>query len=99
MPFPRPVSSPMSKFLRIDSYKPSSNEYQLLPFRFTELDANSYILSNLAGEFLVISKDILPKLIQHELRQDDPGYVELRSRHFLVDGSTSIAKDLLAVKV
>src|SRR3989442_5347793 len=33
------------------------------------------------------------------MRDYDPAYVELRSRQFLVDGSTSIAKDLLAIKV
>src|SRR5438093_13721706 len=89
----------MSKFLQIDSYKPASAEYQLLPFRFTELDRTRYVLSNIAGEFVTLPKEILPKLINHELRQDDPTYVDLRAKQFLIDGSTSIAKDLSAIKV
>src|SRR2546429_3269834 len=89
----------MSKFLQIDSYKPASTEYQLLPFRFTELDRDRYVLTNIAGEFITLPKEIIPKLINHELRAEEPAFMELRARHFLTDGSTSIAKDLLAIKV
>ncbi len=89
----------MSKFLQIDSYKPASAEYQLLPFRFTELDPERYVLTNIAGEFMTLPKETLPKLINHELRAEEPAFTELRARHFLTDGSTSIAKDLLAIKV
>src|SRR5262245_61167840 len=89
----------MSKFLQIDSYKPASTEYQLLPFRFTELDRERYVLTNIAGEFVTLPKEIIPKLINHELGPDEPMYAELRARHFLTDASTSIAKDLLAIKV
>ena len=89
----------MSKFLQIDSYNPASTEYQLLPFRFTELDRDRYVLTNIAGEFIALPKEIIPKLINHELRAEEPAFRELRARHFLTDGSTSIAKDLLAIKV
>ena len=89
----------MSKFQQIESYKPSSTGYQLLPFRFTELDAEHYVLTNLAGEFITLRKEILPTIINHKLPDDDPAYVELRSRQFLVDPTTSVATDLLAIKV
>src|SRR5688572_16420327 len=89
----------MSKFLQIDLYEPSSTEYQLLPFRFTELDDARYVVSNVAGEFITLPKDTLPRLINHELRFDDPSYIELRAKHFLVDDATGIAKDLLAIKL
>ena len=89
----------MSKFSQIDSYKPSSTEYQLLPFRFTELDDARYVVSNIAGDFITLPKETLPELINHQLLVDDPSYVELRAKHFLIDGATSIAKDLLAVKL
>lgn len=89
----------MSEFHQIESYKPKSHQYQLLPFRFTELNENSFVASNLAGEFLVLPKDLVPNLIRHELSPDSPFYVDLRAKHFLVDGSTTIAKDLLAIKL
>src|SRR5689334_21690499 len=89
----------MSKFQQIESYNPSSSEYQLLPFRFTELDQSRYVLTNLAGEFITVQKEIVPKLIKHTLRGNEPEYIELRSKQFLVDASTTIARDLLAIKV
>ena len=89
----------MSKFLPLDAYKPVSTEYRLLPFRFTELNDDRYVLSNIAGEFITLPKEILPTLINHQLRTDEPAYIELRSKHFLTDNSTSIANDLLAIKV
>ena len=79
----------MSEFHQIESYKPSSHKYQLLPFRFTELDDQSSVVTNLAGEFPVLPKDLIPRLINHELSDDNSFYVELRARHFLVDQSTA----------
>jgi len=89
----------MSEFHQIASYKPRSPNYRLLPFRFTELNDHDYVATNLAGEYLVLGKDVVPKLINHQLSTDDPVYTELRARHFLTDDTTAIASDLLAIKV
>jgi uncharacterized protein len=89
----------MSKFRTIDFYKSFKTGYSLLPFRFTELDAENYVLSNIAGEHLIANKDVLPPLINHQLDPDHPTYIELRARHFLVDDKTSIAPELLAIKL
>lgn len=89
----------MSKFQQIQFYGNKVGAYQLLPFRFTELDNERYVASNLVGEFLVIPKSLLPRVVNHELASTDPLYIELRSKHFLTDDRTEIAKDLLAIKV
>jgi His-Xaa-Ser system radical SAM maturase HxsB len=89
----------MSNFQQIQAYKPKSSKYDLLPFRFTALNDQSYVVTNIAGEFVVVPKEVVPRLINHELTDDDPVYVELRSRHFLADQSTAIATDLLAIKL
>jgi uncharacterized protein len=89
----------MSEFHQIESYKPISPEYQLLPFRFTNLNDQSYVVTNLAGEFVVLPKELISKLINHELSSDNSFYTELRARHFLVDQSKTIAHDLLAIKL
>jgi uncharacterized protein len=89
----------MSKFLTLDAYKTPSTEYHLLPFRFTALEGVRYVLTNIAGEFITITRDVLTRLLDHKLTYEDPAYVELRAKQFLVDGNTSIAKDLLAIKV
>jgi His-Xaa-Ser system radical SAM maturase HxsB len=89
----------MSKFQTVDFYRSSKADYSLLPFRFTELDDENYVLSNIAGEYLVASKSVVPDLINHRLDPDHPTYVDLRARHFLVDDKTSIASELLAIKL
>src|SRR5690348_16319830 len=89
----------MSDFQQIQAYTPKSPRYDLLPFRFTALNDQSFVVTNIAGEFLVIPNEIVPRLINHELMDGDPFYAELRSRHFLVDQSTAIAPDLLAIKL
>jgi uncharacterized protein len=89
----------MSEFHQIESYKPHLQSYQLLPFRFTELNERKYVVTNLAGEFITLPKEIIPLLINHELEEDNPLYTELRAKHFLVDDSSGVARDLLAIKL
>ena len=89
----------MSEFHQIASYKPKSDEYRLLPFRFTTLDDQNYVLSNIAGEFIVLPDEQLRRLINHELSNESSSYIDLRARHFLTDDSTCIAPELLAIKL
>lgn len=90
----------MSKFHGIELYKPSqSSSYTLLPLRFTPLDQDHYVLTNLAGEYLRLKRGTLDDFLLHKLSSDDPSYIELRARHFLIDESSSIAPELLALKL
>src|SRR5580765_4618366 len=89
----------MSQFRTIDFYKAPKSSYRLLPFRFTSLDQGQYVLTNMAGEYLISPRDKLFNLLQHTLSDEDPTYIELRSRHFLIDDNSSIAPELLAIKL
>ena len=88
----------MSKFQEIKFYKaPLSSSYTLLPLRFTSLDQDHYVLTNVAGEYLRLKRGILADFLRHKLTNDDPSYIELRARHFLIDETSSIAPELLAL--
>jgi len=89
----------MSEFHQIDSYTPRSQQYRLLPFRFTQLNDQDYVVSNIAGDFMVLPDEDLRRLIDHELSPESSLYVELRARQFVIDESTAIAPDLLAIRV
>lgn len=89
----------MSRFQAIEQYQPTLTNYQLLPFRFTHFRDEQYILTNLAGEYLVLERPTLLDLLGHRLSPTDPLYIELRARHFLMDGSTAIAPTLLSIKL
>jgi len=93
----------MSKFQPITFFCGESakrrEKYTLLPFRFTALDSVRYVATNLAGEYTLIERDQLQRLVSLQLRDDDPLYVDLRSKHFLADEHSRMAPDLLAIKV
>jgi len=45
--------------------------YQLLPFRFTSLNEREYVLTNQAGEFMVLERPKLEALVRHQLLATD----------------------------
>src|SRR5512146_474359 len=89
----------MSKFQRIEFYKAPLSSYTLLPLRFTSLSQAQYVVTNLAGEYLKLKRATLVDFLHHKLSNDDAAYVELRARHFLIDDTSSIAPELLALKL
>ena len=89
----------MPPFQAIEQYQSSTDSYHLLPLRFTSLREDQYVLSNIAGEYLVLNRPTLLAFLAHQLSNTDPAYVELRARHFLMDDTTSIAPTLLSIKL
>jgi His-Xaa-Ser system radical SAM maturase HxsB len=88
----------MTRFHNAEFFSGNSS-YKLLPFRFIPLDGDSYVLTNLGGEYLIAPREKLAALIQHRLPASDSFYVDLRARHFLLDQHSSVAPELLAMKV
>lgn len=87
------------RFTPLDAFQERAGDrYQLLPFRFIELDADRHVLTSFAGEHLVLPKDVVRRFVRHELEMHSAVYDELKSRHFLMDGESSVALDLLSVK-
>jgi len=72
--------------------------YKLLPFRFTPLDGSRYVISNLAGEFRLVSRDLIEKLVTHQLKPSTDAYDDLKSGHFLYDADSTVAAELLGLK-
>lgn len=72
--------------------------YRLLPARFTRLDDARYVITNDAGEYVVLKRPELQALIRHELPPGNPLHDELKARHFLFDDDSRVALDLLALK-
>ena len=90
----------MSKFQPLSAYQqPLIDGYQLLPFRFTSLDDHEYVLTNQAGEFIVLERPTLEALVRHQLPATDWLYDDLKSKHFIIDRDSSVAMDLLSLKV
>lgn len=90
----------MTRFQPLEFYqRSSSTTYRLLPLRFTALNDSEYVVTNLAGEHLILSRDRLEALVRHELSRTSEDYLNLRARQFLYDESSKSALDLLVLKV
>lgn len=89
----------MSRFQPLQFYRvPDQSGYQLLPFNFTRLTGDDYVLTNPVGEYLVLPRSKLETFVRHGLAKTDAEYDDLKSKHFLVDMDSSVALDLLALK-
>lgn len=90
----------MSKFHSKAYFEaPLAQGYSLLPFRFSRLAGNDYVLTNQAAEFVVLDRPTLEAFVRHRLEPELPAYSELKSKHFLTDQDSTVALDLLALKV
>jgi uncharacterized protein len=87
------------RFASLADYRKSeTGGYKLLPLRFTPLDSSRYVISNFAGEFRLVSRDLIEQLVTHRLEADTEVYDDLKSGHFLYDEDSSIAVELLGLK-
>jgi His-Xaa-Ser system radical SAM maturase HxsB len=90
----------MAKFRDAASYDASAKAgYNMLPWRFIELNGDDYVATNMAGEYITMPRTELTAFAGGTLLPEQPIYDELKSRHFLVDADTDVAVDLLALKV
>ena len=88
----------MSKFRSSDSFQPRV-DYQLLPFKFDRLNDQEYILTNMVGEYLILSHEKLLETINHNLANDSEDYSDLRSKHFIQLPNEKSPTELLSLKL
>ena len=89
----------MSKFQPLAAYDAAvDGQYQLLPFKFTHLEGERYVITNMVGEYLIVSRRTVHALARHTLRPSDPEFVELKTKHFLMDADSNVAAELLTLK-
>ncbi|MCY2928046.1 MAG: His-Xaa-Ser system radical SAM maturase HxsB [Planctomycetota bacterium] len=76
----------------------TGSSYGLLPLRFLSLEDGRYLLTNLVGEHLVLPRSTLRQLVGHQLPMNATAYHDLKSKHFIMDGDSTVGLDLLAAK-
>jgi len=86
------------KFSDLKDYRPQGDSYRFLPFRFGRLDQTRYLLTNECGEYVVLPSVVFQAFVEGRLRPDELAYRELKSSHLLLDGDSSVALDLLALR-
>ncbi len=71
--------------------------YTLLPFNFDRV-GERYLLTNLVGEWLIASRETVEDLVQHRLERSSTMFADFKAKHFLLDSTSDVAIDLLALK-
>lgn len=90
----------MAKFRGAAAFDASAaSDYTMMPWRFTTLDDENYVATNMAGEFVVMSGTEVADFASGRMNPEDRLYDELKSKHFLIDADTNVGIDLLALKV
>ncbi|GGP37208.1 His-Xaa-Ser system radical SAM maturase HxsB [Shewanella saliphila] len=87
----------MKRFKSSDNF-PVNSEYKLLPIRFTELDNERVVITNMVGEHIVVSQDSLNSLITRSKPLDDSLLAELYSKHIIYDGVSQLPLKLSGLK-
>jgi uncharacterized protein len=94
-----PAYREVSKFLPLAAYDAAADgQYQLLPFKFTALEDDRYVLTNMVGEHMVVDRGVVHALARHTLQVSHHDYHQLKTKHFLRDNDSDVAIDLLALK-
>jgi uncharacterized protein len=73
-------------------------KYRLLPFHFDRIRDDQYLLTNLVGEYVIVSRAQLEALVAQTMDTQSPEYQRLKTKHFLADCGARSAIDLLALK-
>lgn len=85
-------------FLPRVAFRAGDSRYSLLPFRFITLDKQRYILTNIAGEYCILERQLLHTFLRGGLSPDDSEYNKLKAKHFLIDDESAVTLELLAAK-
>jgi uncharacterized protein len=72
--------------------------YTLLPFRFDRRIKGNVLITNDAGEFLLLGPNDFSAFTAHTLTSDNPVYFDLKAKHFLADKESSAHLEFLAAK-
>jgi len=89
----------MSKFESLDKYTNSKSfGYELLPFKFERLEDEIFI-SNLVGEFKILSQNEFEAFVNNHLPFESKTYSDLLAKHFIIEKNTSTPLELLSLKL
>lgn len=86
-----------TSFHPLTFFKNGVNDFKFLPFRFYRLQNGRVLLTNLVGEYLIISSDEYKNFISRDLVVGSELYNCLKQKHFLFDNSSYLV-ELLSSK-
>jgi uncharacterized protein len=88
----------MTRFLPAESFQALGDRLELLPFRFERAEANSYLVSNMVGEFIRLQPNELERLVELQLIPGDGLYEKAYAAHLITRADQKSQRQLLALR-
>lgn len=91
----------MRRFQHAEAFgsRDALGSYRLLPFRFMRWGDGRVLLTSDPGEWLFLAADDFSAFTRGELKREQPAYADLKSKHFLADGSPLVPLSATATKL
>lgn len=85
------------RFNSIDKF--NNNTFKLLPIRFSQVNSDEYIITNIVGEFELVSFSELTAIVNCENEKlDDKLLSKLYAKHMIYDGESNVPLNMLGLK-
>lgn len=88
----------MARFLTADAFEAPEKRLELLPFRF-ERRGESYLVSNMVGDFISLAHDEFDRLTDLRLTPGDGLYEKTYAAHLIAREGQSAQHQLLALRL
>lgn len=75
-------------FQPVNFFRDGVGSFNFLPFRFQKLGNQRVLLTNLVGEYLIVTQDEYRDFVSKKLNKGGSLYNSLKQRHFLYDDSS-----------
>ena len=87
-----------ASFFRSAEAFSATGDYRLLPFRFMRWPDDEVFVSNDVGEWHFLPATTFKQFASGQLQPQAVAFADLKAKHFLTDGSSSLPVQLLATK-
>jgi uncharacterized protein len=89
----------MARFMSPGEFQRSSGELELLPFRFSRVGPNNYLVSNVVGDFVRLTRDELERLAELRIEATDELYAKAYTAHLIGQKGRRAQLQLLATRL
>lgn len=89
----------MARFLAAEAFSSPSDELALLPFHFERTGTEQFLVSNMVGDFIRLTKDELNRLADLKLKPGDGLYEKAYAAHLITGSRQKGQQQLLALRI
>jgi His-Xaa-Ser system radical SAM maturase HxsB len=89
----------MARFQGAEAFQRSSSDLELMPFRFARLSRDQYLVSNLVGDFVRMSRAEMERLAELRIEPGEELYAKAYGAHLIAQKGRTGQHQLLAMRL